>query len=73
MDVDHGVPVFGRHLGEALVPQNTGIVDHDVHGAKGIQGRLDDVCTAFDGGHIVEVGHRLAAQVLYFLDDLFGR
>ena len=36
------IPVFIRHILESLVAEDTGIIDEDVHGAKGVDGGFDD-------------------------------
>jgi hypothetical protein len=44
----HQVPILVRHVLERLVPQDTRIVDQDVHGAKGIDGGLDNLFALCD-------------------------
>lgn len=42
MDADNIIPLLIGHIGESLVPQDTGIVDHNIDSAVGIDGGLDD-------------------------------
>ncbi|KAI6769210.1 hypothetical protein HG531_010314 [Fusarium graminearum] len=50
MDVQDRVPEIVVHVGEGLVAEDTGIVDHDIDAAKGINSSLDDLLTIFSGG-----------------------
>ena len=73
MHVLNRLPVFGRHFHKALVPQDTGVVDQDIHPAEGIHGGFHDVFPAFHGGHVIVICHRLAAESPDLFDDFIGR
>ena len=59
VDLLHQVPVLVAHVGEALVPQNAGVVDDDVHAAKDLDGGLHDAVAGVH--HRVVVGRSAAA------------
>jgi hypothetical protein len=61
--VHHQIPVRQRHVLEALVPQDAGIVDQDVHGAELCDRIVDDGLRTFRGGHRGLVGDGDAASV----------
>jgi hypothetical protein len=73
VDGDDGVPQVLRHVLEALVPQDPGVVDDDVDAAEGVEGRLDHGVGALRRGDAVRVGHRRTAERLDLLDHLLGR
>ncbi len=73
MHIENTGPVFGLHFYKALVPQNPGIVDQNVHRPESIQGTLDNARTAFGRGHIIVIGHRLSSQGFNFVDNLIRR
>ncbi len=64
------IPVFRRHLLEAGVAQDAGVVDDDVDGAEGVKRGLHDFGAVF---HRVVVGHRLAAERLDLRHHLVRR
>ena len=72
MHLHHQVPVGLRRIGEGLVAQDAGVADQDVYLAVSVQGGLEDVLAAFDGGDIVPIGHGLAAGFLDLVDHLLG-
>ena len=43
------LPGLGFHLGQGLVPEDTGVIDQDVHPAEGIDGLLDNGLAALRG------------------------
>ncbi len=57
VDFQHQVPVLLRHLGEAHITEDAGIVDHDIHGAEVIQRGLHYRLAVF---HRVIVGNRFS-------------
>jgi hypothetical protein len=61
VDADDGVEVVELHLGEGAVPEVAGVVHHDVDRAVGVDGGLHELLATVVGGHVAEVGHRLAA------------
>ena len=63
MNIDHRIHLLGRHLGEALVSEDAGVVHDDVHGPEAVQGGFHDPFAPYRGGHVVVVGHGLAAVV----------
>ena len=73
VDVEDRVEQLGRHVVERLVPQDAGVVDHDVDGAERVDRGLHDGLAALGRGHAVGVGHRLAAEVVDLLGGLVGR
>ena len=66
------VEVVLGHRHDHLVPDDAGVVDQDVVPAEGVVGRGDQVLGAAEVGHVVVVGHRLAAPGLDHLDHLVG-
>ena len=66
MDGHNQVPVLVRHVLEADIPKDTGIVDEHVDAAEGVDGRLDDTLAILDR---VVVGYGLSAGLLDLLDD----
>ena len=60
------VPILLGHLDEALVTEDTGVVDDDVNTSEGIEGSLDDLVTELNA---VVVGNGLAASLLDLVDD----
>jgi hypothetical protein len=66
------VEVILGHRHDHLVPDDAGVVDQDVVPAEGFVGRGDEVLGAAEVGHIVVVGHRLAAPGLDHRDHLVG-
>ena len=61
MDTQYRMPIFRFHFDKTFIAQDAGVVDEDIHRAKGLQGRLDDGFTAVRRRHIVIVGHGFAA------------
>ena len=70
VDVDDRLPGIRLHLEEALVPEDPGVVDEDVHGPEGVEGCLHDPLAPPGGGHVVVVGDRLAARGYDLFDHL---
>ena len=66
VDLGDQIPVRILHVLERDIPQNAGIVDEDVHGAKGLDSRLNHLLSNLDG---VVVGDGLAALLYDLLDD----
>ena len=66
MHVHDWVPEIVVHVGEGLVSQDTGVVDHDIYAAKGIDGTLDDCVTILGRGLDTD---SLAAHLLDLLDN----
>ena len=73
MDTQYRMPIFRFHFDKTFIAQDAGVVDEDIHRAKGIQGRLDDGFTAVRRRHIVVIGHGFAAGSLDFAHHLVGR
>src|SRR5262249_27895085 len=70
---DHRVPLFLGHVEDHAVAQDAGAVHQNVELPEGIDRRLDQTLSAFDGGDVVGIGYGLAAGLLDFLHDLLGR
>src|SRR5262249_1940002 len=70
---DHRVPLFLGHVEDHAVAQDAGAVHQNVELPEGIDRRLDQTLSAFDGGDVVGIGYGLAAGLLDFLPDLLGR
>ena len=68
-----GSQQVGAGVVEGLVPQDAGVVDHDVDAAEGVERALHDGGAALGRGHRVGVGHRLAAGRLDLVDHSLGR
>ena len=73
MDVEDGVDEVGRHVVEALVAQDPGVVHDDVDAAEGVERALHDRRAALGRRHRIGVEHGLAAGVLDLVDDLLAR
>ena len=71
--IEHGVEERGLHVLERLVPEDSGVVDDDVHLAERVDRRLHDGLAAFRGGHGVGVGHGLTAGRRDLVDHVLGR
>jgi hypothetical protein len=66
VDVVDEVPVLVRHVLEADIAQDTGIVEEDVDSTEGLDGSLDDSVAVLDA---VVVGNGLAASGFDLVDD----
>ena len=64
----HQVPFIFGHFEERAVPQDSGVVDKDIHGAVVVQSGLNNTLAAFHGAHRVVVGHGFATGGLDLLD-----
>ena len=73
MDADDGVEVLLRHREDHLVAEDAGVVDDDVELAEGVDRLADDVLGPVEVGHVVVVGHRLAAPAADDVGHLLGR
>ena len=69
MHIEHGTKVSKLHFGEALVPQNTGVVDQDVDPAPLGHGLFDHVGDLVHVGNVGGVGHGFTPRGFYFPDD----
>ena len=58
VDLDDGVPLLLGHVGQHPVPQDAGVVDHDVEVAEALDGGVDEALRALPGRDVVAVGHR---------------
>ena len=72
VDIDDRVEQLGVHVGERLVAQDPGVVDHDVDATEGVDGGLHDRRAALGRRHRVGVGDRLAAGRGDLVDDQLG-
>ncbi len=61
------VPVGIAHLDEALVTQDTGVIDDNVNTAKVVHGALNDFLAV---DHVVRVGNRSTASGFDFFNNL---
>ena len=68
VDLHGGIPLLDRRADEHAVAHHAGVVDHDVQAAEVLERRGDDPAGAFPVGHVVAVGHRLAARRADLLD-----
>src|SRR5581483_3507574 len=66
------VPEFGCHLGEALVPDDPGVVHDNVDATEGVESRLHDGGGAIVGADGVGVRDGFAAGGDDFVDHLLG-
>jgi hypothetical protein len=71
--VDDQAEVRHVHLGKALVAQNAGVVDQNVHAPPGRDGLLDHGLHGVEVGHGGRVGNRLAARRTDFIHHLLRR
>jgi hypothetical protein len=71
--VQHQIEIGYVHLGKALVAQDTGVVDQDMHPAPGFLGLGNHFDHLLIFGHAAAVRHCFAARCLDFLDDLKRR
>ena len=65
----HLVPVVAAHLGDQLVSQDAGVVDHNVHAPKRVERRRHDLLAVEHG---VVVGDRLTAGLSDGVDGRVG-
>ncbi len=72
MNVEDGLEVLRCELRERLVAQDAGVRDQDVDLAEILEGRVDDLLAAFEGGDGVEAGDGVRAERFDLLDDLAG-
>ena len=73
MHIQHDVPVLRLHLRKAFVAQDTGVVNQDVNGSKGVQRGFNNALAAFDRRHTIVIGHGFPAQGLDLIDHLISR
>ena len=73
MDVDDRIEELGVHVGERLVAQDPGVVDHDVDTTEGVDGGLHDRRAALGRGDGVAIGDRLATRRRDLVDDELRR
>ncbi|MCY1530002.1 hypothetical protein D9M68_651750 [compost metagenome] len=62
VDADHGVEILDVHVHERLVAQDAGVVDQHVEPAERGDRGLDQPLGTLPVGHVVGVGHGLAAH-----------
>ena len=60
----YGVPFLRAHVENHPVSEDAGIVDQDIKSAKGVNGGLDDVLTAFSSSYGIIVGDRFTTCIL---------
>ena len=73
MDGQHRVELLVLQLVEGLVPQDAGVVDHDIHPAERLHSGGGDGRPALGSGHRVGVCHRLAAAAVDLVGHFLGR
>ncbi len=73
MHFDDQVEIGRLHFGEALVAQDPGVVDQDVHAAPGFLRACDQRQHLVEFGDRAAIGDRLAAAFQDFLDNLLRR
>ena len=73
MNIDDSLEVRQRHLGEAGVPQDAGVVDQDVDPAPSLNGGLDHMLHLAGVGDVRPVGDRLTARGDDLVGDFLGR
>ena len=73
MNVDHRLKVLDRHLGEALVTQDAGIVDEDVDPSPCVHGVFDHAFCALTVRHRAAVGKGFTAGGFDLGNHLLGR
>lgn len=61
------IPVLVRHVLEADIPKDAGIVDEDIYPAEVLDGSIDDSLAIL---HAVVVGYCFSAGLLDLVDDL---
>jgi len=71
--IHHQLEVVQRHLGKALVAQDAGVVDQNVHAAPGVHGLLNHFLYRLEVGHRSAVGDGLATCGAYFIHHLLCR
>ena len=71
--LDDRVPLLLGHVGEHPVPQDAGVVDHDVQVAERLDRGVDQPLGALPRRDVVAVGDRLAAHPLDLLDHVLRR
>jgi hypothetical protein len=69
---DDGVPLLLAHVDEEAVAQDARVVHEDVQLAEGVQRRLHQPLGARPFGHVVGVGHGLAAEADDLVHHLLG-
>ncbi len=55
-----------RRILERRVPNNPGVVDHDVHSPPDLQGGVDNRLSPFGTGHTMTVGNGVATELADF-------
>ena len=73
MHVHDRLEILERHLGEALVAQDSGIVDEDIDPAPRLHGAVHHVGDFIGPGHVGAMGDRLAAVLRDLVDDRLRR
>jgi hypothetical protein len=73
VDVDDRVPFLLGHVHDHPVPQDPGVVHQHVQVAERVDRGLDEALGPFPVGHVVHVGHALAAHGLDLVDHLLRR
>ena len=58
---DDGVPLGLGHVDDHTIAKDAGVVHQDVQVTEGLDGRVDEVLSAFPVGDVVGVGDRFAA------------
>lgn len=66
MDLDHQIPVLIRHILEANIAQDAGIVQEHIDSAKVLDGSVNDTVAVLDA---VIVGDSFASSSSDFVDD----
>jgi len=69
MHFQNQIPVRLGHLGKADIAQDAGVIDNDIHRAKGIQCGLDDTLAMFNR---VIIGDCFTAECLDLFHHLVG-
>ena len=73
VDIDHRLPVLGRHLVEHPVAQDAGGVEDDMQPAEFVAGLLHHVEAVLETRDRAEIRGRLAARRLDLVHDRLGR
>ena len=72
MHIDDRIPFGFRHREQHAVTQNSGVVDHDVEIAKGLDCGVDQSFSSGPIAHAVAVSNCLTAHTFDFLHNLFS-
>ena len=72
MDVDDCVPFLLRHVGKHPVAQDSGVVDHSIEAAEGLDRHVDHPLSTVPIGHVVAVRNCLTTPGNDLVDNLLG-